>query len=596
MLRTIKQAFDLVGREHPWRWALLAALALVVSALEMFGAVLVYTLLALIADPTGEIALPLVGDLRARFGAVDEAALLLWLVGIMAVFFVVRAVMKVVSRYLQARTAHNAGARLSRNLVQGYLLLPYSRHLTRTSSEFIRNGHGSVEWMVSTVILPAVTIVAEVMLVAGLVAVLLAVAPLAAAGAIVVVGSSAVVLLLIIQPRLKTLGLVRHQEAQTTLNALQQSLHGIRDVKLLGRERFFADAYGRSRFRMARAEYLRETAAQLPSIVLETAMLGFILAYFAVTIARGGAAQETLSVLGLFAYAGLRLQPSLQQVLVGFNNLKFSAATLDDLHADFVAIRQLDEPAREFDAPRPIRDVLAMEDVVFRYEQTDRPALSEINLTIEPGEQIGVCGPTGGGKTTLVDLVIGLLPPTAGRVAVDGEDVWDQLRAWQANIGVVSQMIFLTDDTLRRNIALGVPDDEIDEDAIVEAVRHAQLEEFVASLPAGLETTVGERGVRVSGGQRQRIAIARALYRRPQVLIFDEGTSALDNATEAELMRAIESLRGDHTVLLVAHRLSTVRNCDRVVFLEHGRISGIGPYDELRANNAAFRQMAGAAT
>jgi ATP-binding cassette, subfamily B, bacterial PglK len=212
---------------------------------------------------------------------------------------------------------------------------------------------------------------------------------------------------------------------------------------------------------------------------------------------------------------------------------------------------------------------------------------------IRPGEQVGICGPTGGGKTTLTDVITGLLQPTAGRVTVDGRDLVEFDRNWQANLGIVAQMVFLTDDTLRRNIALGIPDEQIDDDALREAVKLAQLESFVAELPEGLDTTVGERGVRVSGGQRQRIAIARALYRKPEVLIFDEGTSALDNATEAQLMASIEALRGKHTIILVAHRLSTVRHSDRIVFLEHGRMTGTGTYDELRETNVAFREMAG---
>ena len=238
-----------------------------------------------------------------------------------------------------------------------------------------------------------------------------------------------------------------------------------------------------------------------------------------------------------------------------------------------------------------LRDRWEVEEVNFTYEGADRPALEEVTLTIAPGEVVGICGPTGGGKTTLVDVITGLLEPTSGRVSVDGHDLREYDREWQRNLGIVPQMIFLTDESLRRNIALGVPTREIDETAVREAVELAQLSSFVDSLPAGLDTVVGERGVRVSGGQRQRIAIARALYRRPQVLIFDEGTSALDNQTEADLMRALERLRGDHTIVLVAHRLSTVRDCDRIVFLDKGRIAGLGTYDVLAETNAGFRRL-----
>ncbi len=592
MWTSITQAYDLVGRDRPWRWVLLLVLALLVSGLEMVGAVVIYTLLALIADPGGSIELPLVGDLRGRFSGVDDTTLLLWLVATIAVFLMLRSVVKIGAKYVQARVAHNAGVRLSAELFEGYLRWPYSRHLTRPTAELIRNSHEAVQKLVTQVLLPVIRIAAEGVLVLSLLVVLVALAPLATLGAVVVVGGAAVLLLVVVQPRLKRLGRVRHHESKMTLNALQQGLFGIRDVKVLGREAAFAGTYRAGRARMARSDILRETVAQLPTIVLELALLGFILVYFAITLLQRGAAQDTLSVLGLFAYAGLRLQPSLQQIVSGLNDLKFSAAPLQDLHDDLVTMDRGRGPQKPA-TPLPFTTALELEQVRFRYARADREALQGIDLTIRPGEQIGICGPTGGGKTTLVDIITGLLPPTGGRVLVDGADVHQHKREWQANLGIVPQMVFLTDDTLRRNIALGVPDDQIDDQAVEEAVQLAQLQEFVDQLPEGLETTVGERGVRVSGGQRQRVAIARALYRRPSVLIFDEGTSALDNATEALLIDAIERLRGQHTIILVAHRLSTVRNCDRIVFLEHGQMTGLGTYHDLRATNAGFRALAG---
>jgi ATP-binding cassette, subfamily B, bacterial PglK len=590
---TIKQTYDLVGRERPLRWVLLIVLALLVSGLEMVGAVLVYTLLALVADPDGQIALPLVGDLRDRFGGMDDDPLLLWTVATMAVFFLVRAVVKVASKYVQARVAHNAGARLSTRMFEGYLRWPYAMHLNRTTSELIRNGHQAVMETISQVVLPTIRTIAESFIVIGLLVVLVLLAPLATMAAVVVIGGTAVLLLLFVQPRLKALGKIRHHEARTTLSTMQQGLFGIRDVKVLGRERAFAREYGRSRARMARAAYLRDAVSQLPTIVFELSLMAFIIGFFAFTVIRDGGAQETLSVLGLFAYAGLRMQPSMQVIIQGLNSLKFAAAPLDDLHRDLQLMSNVGS-ARPAE-PLPFRDGLLLQDVTFRYERADRHALVGIQLVIRPGEQIGICGPTGGGKTTLTDVITGLLPPTDGRVTVDGHDLADAdvSRRWQANLGIVAQMVFLTDDTLRRNIALGIPDEQIDDDALREAVKLAQLESFVAELPQGFETTVGERGVRVSGGQRQRIAIARALYRKPEVLIFDEGTSALDNATEAQLMQSIEALRGKHTIILVAHRLSTVRYSDRIAFLEHGRLTGLGSYEELRATNPAFREMAG---
>lgn len=592
MWTIVKQAYGLVGYDRPWRWILLVALAFLVSGLEMVGALIVFTLLSLIADPGSQIGLPFVGDLREYFEDFEERALLLGVLAAMGAFFILRSVVKVAAKYVQARVAHNAGARLSTRLFTGYLLWPYSMHLRRTTAELIRNSHEAVKELVKSVLLPSIKIAADAILVAGLLLLLLVIAPLATVAAVAVIGGAAVLLLVVVQPRMKRLGRIRHQEARTSLKTLQQGLFGIRDVKVLGRERAFAGFYRTSRRRMARTDYLRETLTQLPSIVLEMSLLGFILAYFAMTIIGGGTAQDTLSILGLFAYAGLRLQPSVQSIVSGLNTLKFSAAPLQDLHHDMRLMEfgaRPDKPS----PPLPFTSRLTLDEVSFRYERADRPALYGINLEIRPGEQIGICGPTGSGKTTLVDVITGLLPPTTGQVLIDGMELSAHEREWQAALGIVPQMVFLTDDTLRRNIALGVPDYEIDEEALAEAVELSQLAEFVSQLPEGLDTAVGERGVRVSGGERQRVSIARALYRRPSVLIFDEGTSALDNATEALLMHAIERLRGQHTIILVAHRLSTVRNCDRIVFLEHGNMTGLGTYDELCANNPGFRALAG---
>jgi ATP-binding cassette, subfamily B, bacterial PglK len=591
VLRAIKQAIDLIGREHRRRWALLIILALIVSLVEMVGAVLVYVLLALVAGPSGDVELPVVGDVRARFPGATDEGFLLGVVLVMAAFFVGRAVLRVAASYVQARIAHNAGARLSTRLVDGYLRWPYEQHLRRHSALLIRNGHHAVMEMIGSVLLPAIKVAAESVLLIGMLTLLAAIAPLATVLAVTVVGGAALLLLLIVQPRLKVLGRVSHQEAGTTLEIFQQSLHGLRDIKVLGRESFFSSAYSASRRRMARAQYLHDTAWQLPTILIETALLSFILMYFSLAVLRGDDAADSLSVLGLFAYAGLRLLPSLQHIVSGLNNLKYAAAPLEDIHADLIAIRKqagsLVQPK-----PLPFTERITVNDLTFRYGGASTSALNDVALTVDKGEQIGICGPTGGGKTTLVDLLAGLLQPSGGRILIDGIDLRGNERAWQQNLGIVPQMVFLIDDTLRRNIALGVADEAIDEAALAEAVRLAQLYEFVEQLPEGLDTTVGERGIRVSGGQRQRIAIARALYRRPSVLVFDEGTSALDNATEAHLMDAIEGLRGSHTILLVAHRLSTVQNSDRVVFLSNGRVEAIGPYEELFAEHPGFRKLA----
>lgn len=592
MLTTVRQAFHLMGREHRARWVLLLFLAIVTSLLEIVAAALVYFLLSLVADPTGAIDLPLIGDIRSMAAGVDQRTLLLSLAGIMMGFFLIRAIITLAAEYVTQRVIHNAAAALSVKLVKGYLEMPYSFHLQHSSPTLIRNGHSAALQVVSTVFYPVIRVMAELVLTVGILALLAVISPIGTGIAIAVVGCSTLILMLVVQPRLKRMGATAWAMQQETLAALQQSFQGVRDIKTLELERFFSGTYGRARWRLARMLYMQATLGELPRLVIDTSLMWFILAFFAATIAMGSAAQGALSILGLFAYAGLRLQPSMYRIAAGFNSLKFSTAPTADMHRDLQMIEENAAKARPAE-PLPFKHEIRLLNVSFGYQGSQSEAVTGIDLTIRHGEQIGICGATGGGKTTLADLITGLLTPSTGCVTVDGRDIAANVRGWQRNLGVVPQMIFIIDDSLRRNVALGHADSDIDEEALREAVRLAQLDDFVESLPEGLETVVGERGVRISGGERQRIAIARALYRRPQVLIFDEGTSALDNATEQELMRSLQSLRGDYTIILVAHRLSTVRNADRVVFLEGGRIAGMDTFEGLRQSNESFRQMAG---
>lgn len=583
------QAFQVVPARR-LHWLLLVALALGVSALEMLGAVIVFVLLELVTDSEAPIELPVVGDLRTLMPGVESETLLVGVIVGMGAFTVLRAVAKVGAKYAHYRVAHNAGARLSIKLVEGYLSLPYSVHLRRNSSELIRNAREAVMEAVRSVLIPTIKVVAETMIIIGILVVLITIDPVATAVAVVVVGTTATVLLLVVQPRLKRIGRTAHRQNQLTYKRLQQALHGIRDIRLLGKEAYFAREYAKSQMKLARAHYLRSTAGALPAVIFEAVIIGLILVLFGLAMLTGAESQSTVSILGLFAYAGMRLQPSMQQLIGGLNEIKHASAPLDDIYADLREARAIVAPSDDEEPVRlELRESLRLNHVSYAYEGTDAPALTMVDLEIRAGEQIGVCGPTGGGKTTLVDLITGLLDPTTGTVTVDGHDVSQHRRRWYQNLGVVPQMVFLIDDTLRRNIALGVADSDVDEKALQEAIDLAQLNEFIEKLPEGLETRVGERGIRISGGQRQRISIARALYRRPGVIIMDEGTSALDNATEINLMTSIERLRGQRTVILIAHRLTSVKNADRVIFVDGGRIAGVDTFAELERNNERFR-------
>jgi ABC-type multidrug transport system fused ATPase/permease subunit len=299
-------------------------------------------------------------------------------------------------------------------------------------------------------------------------------------------------------------------------------------------------------------------------------------------------------VLGLYAFAALRIKPAVQYVYQGFASLRYGQKAVDNLYADMHP-DNAPEPFPE-QAPKALKakSLISLKHLSYTYPKATKSALSDLNLDIPVGSSVGLVGSTGAGKTTVVDVILGLLRPTKGAITVDGNPVTDeQLRAWQKSLGYVPQDIFLTDTSVAENIALGIPKTQIDQDQVQRCARMAQVHEFISNeLPNQYETLVGERGVRLSGGQRQRIGIARALYHNPEVLVFDEATSALDTVTERAVMEAIDALAHQKTIIIIAHRLSTVRNCDQIVLLEKGQIKAKGRFEELVQADKQFREMA----
>jgi ATP-binding cassette, subfamily B, bacterial PglK len=588
MVSRIRRYLRLLERGKRIRWAGVVVLALVVSGLEATGAVLVYGLVALTGDPEAPIDLPFFGDVRRWLPDVPQDELVVLSSIAIAAFFIVRALIMLGQQYYQSRTTHLAGVDLSSRLFARYLQLPYAFHLRRNSSELIRNTSDSVSEILGSVITPAVRIISDGLMVLAIVVVLVVTAPLATGLAVLALAPLVFVTMRIVQPRIKRLGRISQEAGKHSYQALQQGLHGYRDITVLGRQDFFLDRFRTARHTIAGTRIRRSVLGQVPRLSIEATVITLIATFIAVSTLADDDAAGSLPVIGLFAYAALRVMPALNHIVSSLNAIRFGGAALEDVEAD-LALPLLDTV---HDVPRlRLERELWFEQVSFQYEGTTEPTLHELELVIHHGESIGVVGATGAGKSTLIDLLVGLSRPTAGRITVDGVDLRGREAGWQQDIGLVSQQVYL-DDTLTRNIALGVRDEDISEEQVREAVRLAQLDDFVASLPQGLDTVVGEGGVRVSGGQRQRVAIARALYRRPSVLVFDEGTSALDNLTEAALIEALAGLREDHTIITVAHRLSTVQSHDRIVFMHEGRIVDVGSFLELTHRNEDFRRLA----
>jgi ABC-type multidrug transport system fused ATPase/permease subunit len=371
---------------------------------------------------------------------------------------------------------------------------------------------------------------------------------------------------------------------------VQHSLGALKEVRILGRAPYFVDAFSRDAAASARLDTTRATLDAIPRLMLETTFAAGLFALVAWGARGAGDEGSVLPLVTLYAYTGFRIIPAAHRIALHMNSLRWSLAATESLVAD---LRQLESAApRTYESTRlELGDGIVARGITFTYERAAAPVLTDVSLTIRRGESIAIAGETGAGKTTLVDILLGFLVPEHGTVLVAGAPILGCLEAWHRNIGYVPQSPFLLDDTIRRNIAIGLPDDAIDDQAIARSVRAARLEEFIGNLPDRLDTFVGERGIRLSGGERQRIAIARALYRDPALIILDEATSSLDAATERDVADAIDALHTDRTVVVIAHRLTTMARCERIVVLSGGHIVADGAFADLATSNAAFRAL-----
>jgi ABC-type multidrug transport system fused ATPase/permease subunit len=432
--------------------------------------------------------------------------------------------------------------------------------------------------LVANGIEPLLTILTESLIATALFIVLVVVEPI---GTICVTGlllSATYVFQKFFDRKLQRWGKLRQTQKGSIIQTIQQGLGAVKDVQVLGREDWFVNEH-RERQKLD-AELLRRinTVQAVPRLWLEVMAMAGLAGLVAIMLATGKDVDAIIPTVGLFAATSFKVLPSINKVVNSKQTLKVSRSTIETIHHDLdlpVGLSSIVENSSfQFES-------VVVDRLNFKYEQSEFLVLTDINLKINSGEAVGFVGQSGSGKSTLIDIMLGLLEPQSGTVLINGQTIENVKQSWQKQIGYIPQTIFLMDDSLRRNIAIGIADKEIDDVAIREALKSAQLEDFVASLPEGIDTVVGERGVRLSGGQRQRIGIARALYHRPSVLVLDEATSSLDTETEQGVMQAVQALQGDKTVIIVAHRLSTVEYCDRLYRLDAGRIVDEGTFDEV---------------
>ena len=574
-------------------------LALIMAVFEVVGVASIMPFMSVVSDPTIVERNEYLRWAYATLGFTSMRAFILFLGGAVLVALVVSNATTALATYAMVRFTWMRNHTLSTRLLTHYMHEPYVFFLDRNTADLSKNILAEVSQVVSGVLLPGVQLFAKGLVAIAIILFLVLVDPRLAALVVIVLGGAYAGLYALVQRKLGELGRERVAANEARFKTASEALGGIKDLKLLGREAVMIDRFARPSQRFAVDQATKDIVGQLPRYGLEILAFGGIVVITLYLVASARDLSQILPIVALYTFAGYRLMPALQQVFAGMASLRFNVAALDLLVRDLRSVPAA--PANTGDAqrapeisPLPVHHEISLRDVTFAYPNSDVPVLRDLSLTIAANTTVGLVGATGSGKTTTADILLGLLEPSAGQLFVDGTPVdAASRRNWQRSLGYVPQQIFLCDDDLRHNIAFGIADDRIDDAAVERAARIANLHDFIVQqLPAGYRTHIGERGVRLSGGQRQRIGIARALYHDPAVLIMDEATSALDGITEDAVMDAIHAMAHRKTIVLIAHRLSTVRTCDVIHMFEHGRLVASGSYEELIEVNMKFRAMA----
>lgn len=591
----------LLSAKEKRRGALVLGMVIVMALLETAGVASVMPFLSVLSNPDAVKTNPFLSAAYAGLGFESVDSFLVLLGGGVFAVLMFSALFRTLTHYAMNRFIEMRRHSISVRLLETYLRQPYTFFLDRHSGDMAKNILSEVDQLVARVFRPGMLMVAYAVVVIAIVTLLVIVNPVLAGVVALFIGASYGLIYVGVRQLLGRIGKERAQSNQLRFEAAGEALGGIKDIKLLGREQAYLQSFIRPSMVQARHQATTQTLSEVPKYLVEAVGLGGIILLTLVLMATHGGVEgdglgEVLPVLGLYAFAAYRMLPAANQIYSGAARMRFGEAAVDSAYNDLCYRAELAEIRRSLPAPMHPQREVSLDGISFVYPNSTTPALEDIDLRIPVGSSVGLVGSTGAGKTTLVDVLLGLLRPTEGAIRVDGEAVTDaNLRAWQQALGYVPQDIFLTDSTVTENIALGVPPDEIDHDQVERCARMAQVHEFIMrDMPHDYRTVVGERGVRLSGGQRQRIGIARALYHDPSVLVFDEATSALDSVTEKAVMEAINGLHRDKTIILIAHRLSTVAGCDQVVLMEQGRIAASGPFDELKASSEKFRELASA--
>ncbi len=587
LIQPLREIFD---RPTKIRLVLAALGTTFAALLDTVAIALVFPLVDLAANPDDPS-----GTVRTlqRWTGVDEPASLLPVLAItVVVLFVLKDLAQLAFTWWMTGFTYRQRVQTTSQLLRHYLTSPWTSVSQRSSAEMIRTADTAVMNVFNLTVSGLLTGFTAAVTILGVVTALLVVSPVPTLALVAYFGLAALLYLRLVRPRATRAGQELTTSSKAGYHAFLSALGGLKEIVLRGSHRHFTEAYERASYRGAEAARRATFYAFLPRYVLE---ILFILAVgLILLLGRSGGLGGALATLAVFVAAGLRVLPSLSALLGAVSNVRVGSASLELVRDEVLAARSGRPGGGDANAagvPLPFEREIRVEGVTFRYPDGRADVLRDVDLVVRRGSSVALVGGSGAGKTTLADLLLGLHVPGAGRVTVDGRDVADDVLAWRRNVGQVPQDVYLLDATLAENIAFDLTPESVDEDRVRAAVDAAQLGDVVDDLPLGLRTPLGERGSRLSGGQKQRVGIARALYHGPQVLVLDEATSSLDSETEQRITRTLGDLRGRVTQVTIAHRLSTVRDADQIVFLSGGRVAATGSFEEVRRASPEFARL-----
>jgi ABC-type multidrug transport system fused ATPase/permease subunit len=550
---------------------ILGMMLFVGTIFEMAGLGILLPILGLLLTPDIGLKYPVLKPYLEFLGNPTQIQLVVGGMVVLVFIYLAKSIFLLFLIWRQSKFTSELAAELSHKLFKGYLNQPYSFHLQRNSAFLMRNIQSDITQF-SNVSQAAITLSLEFSLLIGVAFLLIIAEPF---GAMVVTGFltvSAMFFQRLTKKKLLYWGKQKQSLSGLVNKSLQQGFGGVKDIKVLGRENQFLKEYDHHNVSLSRIMMRISTLNLVPRSYLEFLAVTGLAGLIVMMVLQGKSLELLIPTIGIFVAAAFRMIPSVNRIMSSTQTIRFSRPVIDMLYDEFHMIENNGSMKGESRSKIQLKEAIKIENLNFQYQDAPNRAVNHVSLEIKKGESIGLVGPSGSGKSTMVDLILGLLSPESGRILIDDKDVKDNLRNWQNQIGYVPQSIYLTDDTLRRNVAFGIPEEEIDNNAVDNAIKAAQLDSFIATLAEGLQTFVGERGVRLSGGQRQRIGIARALYHDPEILVLDEATSALDTDTEDKVMKSVNILKGSKTLILIAHRLSSLQQCDTIYQMEKGEI------------------------